>query len=218
LAKWSAPLRGASFAPFFHVFGAMRGGAARSRLQHSREFRPTEFKRRDTVRHMQSPHRLLTTSHQRRRLALWALAVLQWIVAVLFAGTPVAPRHIVQRGPRISLEGLTRTVIKLLVIRAGELGRRRRGRLRFWRYGRDLRRPHFIRSLLGANLRRTLRHKDLATRIARLIAVLRDLDAYAQRLARRFKLTRLWPTTSAPTPAKGLRAASPLQAAPANTS
>jgi hypothetical protein len=216
---WSAPLHGA-FSPILSGFRAMRGGAARSNLQRFAQFNPTELRRRDTARHMQPPHRTLSTSRQRQRLALWALAVLQWIAAVLFAGTQITPRHLTQRGPRISLEYLTRMVIKLIVIRAGELARRRRGRLRFWKHGRDLRRAHLIRSLLGSRLRRALKHKDLATRLARLIAVLRQLDAYAQVLARRFKhrLTRLWPIAPSPTPTEPIRAAPMLQPALADSS
>jgi hypothetical protein len=169
--------------------------------------------------HSRRPH--LTTSHKRRRLALWTLTVLQWIAAVLFAGKQITLRQLAQRWPRISLERLTRTVIKLIIVRAGELARRRPPkRLRFWNRGRDLRRDHIVRSLLGSSLRRALKHKDLATRIARLIGVLRNLDAYAQRLALRFKrgLTRLWAIPPAPT--RGTRLPGPPAPSPAfaNTS
>lgn len=121
--------------------------------------------------------------------------MLSWIAAVLFADGAVSRRHIRQRF-NISLDRLTRRVRNLLIIRAAQLARRREPkRLRYWRRGRDLRRAHFLRSAFGGHLRRTLKHKDIATRIARLIAVLRNLDAYAAQLAKRLRrgLTRLWP-------------------------
>jgi hypothetical protein len=135
--------------------------------------------------------RFLTTSHQRRRLALWALTMLRWIAAVLFAAKPVTARQLRARHGRVSLERLTRLVVQLLIIRASELKPRRRARLRFFRHGRDLRRRHFIRSLLGARLRRAVKPKHLAARIEALISVLRRLDTYARQLAKR-RITRLW--------------------------
>jgi hypothetical protein len=65
-----------------------------------------------------------------------------------------------------------------------------------------LRRAHFIRSLLGARLRRQLRHKDFATRIAQLTQLLRNLDQHARRLAQRLRrLRRLWREVPAIAPA-----------------
>jgi hypothetical protein len=150
-------------------------------------------------------HRFLTTSHQRRRLALWALTMLRWIAAVLFAGKPVSARQLHARCGRVSLERLTRMVVRLLIIRSSELRPRRRGRLRFFRHGRDLRPRHYIRSLLGARLRRVLKPKHLAARIDALIGVLRHLDRYARQLAKR-RITRLWGVNPAPTPAAILSA------------
>jgi hypothetical protein len=149
-------------------------------------------------------HRPLTTAHQRRRLALWALTMLRWIAAV-FAGAPVTARQVRARHRRVSLDGLTRLVIQLLIVRSAELARRNCRRLRFFRHGRDLKRRHFIRSLLGARLRRALKPKTLAARIDALIRVLRDLDHYARQLAKR-RLTRLWGVKPAHTPAMLLSA------------
>jgi hypothetical protein len=150
---------------------------------------------------MQSQPRFLTTSHRRQRLALWALAMLSWIAAVLFAGKQLTARQLRQRHRRLSLDGLVRLITQLIIVRAAELGRwRRHGRLRFWLHGRDLKRRHYIRSLIGSRLRRALNHKDLAARLRRLIHVLRHLDAFARQLSRR-RLTRLWSIAPAPTPA-----------------
>jgi hypothetical protein len=74
---------------------------------------------------MQTPTRFLTSSHQRRRLALWAAAMLMWIGALLFAAPQVSARQFAQRHRRLSLDGLTRLVINLMLVRAGELAQRR---------------------------------------------------------------------------------------------
>jgi hypothetical protein len=147
---------------------------------------------------MQTPTRFLTSSHQRRRLALWAAAMLMWIGALLFAAPQVSARQFAQRHRRLSLDGLTRLVINLMLVRAGELARRRvPRRFRFHARGRDLKRRHYMRSLVGSRLRRVLKPKNIAARIANLIAVLRDLDSYARQLGQR-RPTRLWPIALTP--------------------
>jgi hypothetical protein len=137
-------------------------------------------------------HKRHLTRHRRQRLVLWALAMLTWIASV-FAGKAIATRHAQQRGD-VSLEWIARMVMHLVVIRAGELARLRRRRFTFFKHGRDLRRRHLLRSVIGSRLRRKLAHKDIAARIAMLIAALRDLDAIARPLAQRMRrrLTRLW--------------------------
>ena len=162
-------------------------------------------------------HRLLTTAHQRRRFALWALTMLRWIAAVLFAGKSVKLRQLKARHRRASLDGLTQMVAQLLIIRAFELARRRRTRLRFFRHGRDLRPRHYIRSVLGARLRRTLKPKDIGARIDALIRVLRQLDFYARQFAKR-RITRLWGVMPAPMPAAAIASAPILALAFADSS
>jgi hypothetical protein len=107
----------------------------------------------------------------------------------------------------MSLDGLTRMTIELMICRAAELARlRRRQRIRVWRYGRDLTPRHLLRSLVGSRLRRVLKPKDVAARIAILTGVLRNLDTFAAQLAKRMRrgLTRLWPILPAPTSAAPL--------------
>jgi hypothetical protein len=138
---------------------------------------------------MQIPKRHLSR-HRRQRLVLWVLAMLAWIASVL-AGKPIGARQGRQRG-HVSLDGLTRMVTQLLVVRAGELARlRRRRRLTYFKRGRDLRCRHLFRSLIGSRLRRA---------IAVMIHVLHHLDAYARPLAQRMRrrLTRLWAITPRP--------------------
>lgn len=140
----------------------------------------------------------LLTRHRRQRYILWALAMLQWIAAVI-SGTTIGARQMHQRGD-ISLAGLTRMVLQLAVIRAAELARPRSRTATFFKRGRDLRRRHLLRSVIGSRLRRSLKHRTLGVRVARLIAVLRDLDSFAHALAKRFRrrLTRLWPVMAIP--------------------
>jgi hypothetical protein len=140
----------------------------------------------------------LLTRHRRQRLVLWALAMLTWIAAVL-AGKPIRTRHAHQRGD-ISLEYLTRMVLHLAIVRAGELARIRYRKIIFFKRGRDLRRRHLLRTVIGSRLRHKLRRKDFAARIAVLIAVLRDLDTLARPLAQRLRnrLTRLWAILATP--------------------
>lgn len=152
------------------------------------------------------------TQHRFRRIILWTLTLLSWIAAVLANTHPVSARHQRQRFD-IPLPWLNSLVGQLLIIRAGELARRRRPkRFSYWRHGRDLRLSHLYRSVLGARVRRTLRHKDIRIWIANLIAVLRDLDAHAAPLARRMRrgLTRLARLLAAIAPA------APLLGAPAS--
>jgi hypothetical protein len=134
--------------------------------------------------------RPLPTQHRVQRLALWTLALLHWVAAI-FSGQTPAPRHRARRG-HISLQSLKRRVIALIIFRALRLIGPQRS-IPHWRRGRDLHRSHFMRSLLGAKLRRALTHKHAPTQIAQLIAILRNLDTYAAHLAYRFRhLRRLW--------------------------
>ena len=126
--------------------------------------------------------------------------MLNWIAAVLFEGRTIRARHMRQREGGACLDYLTRTTISLVIIRSAELlGRRPPLRYTYFERGRDLRRRHLIRSFLGARLRRTLSYKgDPATRIKKLIHVLRRLDDFARLLFRR-RLTRLFPRIVSPT-------------------
>lgn len=127
--------------------------------------------------------------HQRRlqRYVLWALALLAWVAAMLSGARHPKARHMRQRGDI----DLVRLVRSLLVARALNMLRMRlRHRVHTARHGRNLRPRHFIRSFFGANLRRALRHKENLQRVAKLIHVLRNLDAYAAQLLKRFKLMR----------------------------
>jgi hypothetical protein len=70
----------------------------------------------------------------------------------------------------------------------------RRRTVPHWMRGRDKMQTHFVRSVLGARLRRLLKHADPATHIAHLIAFVRNLDKHAAHLAycMRHCRRRLW--------------------------
>ena len=142
--------------------------------------------------------RPILTQHRLQRLALWLLTLLHWIAAIICANRPAHARHRRQRGD-ISLAWVSHWVGALITVRALNTLRPRPRRMRFlyWRPAFNTRPSHFQRSLYGAKLRRALKHKDPATHIAQLIAVLRNLDAHAAALALRIRsrlrrLLRAW--------------------------
>ncbi|HYD72581.1 MAG TPA: hypothetical protein VEF55_05550 [Candidatus Binatia bacterium] len=143
---------------------------------------------------MNKPKPPIFTEHRRKRLTLWALTVLGWLMSVLFGDRDVSFRHLKQRLDYVFLDELTGTTRALLIARALQFAKvRMPRRLHYWKHGRSLRRAHFMRSFLGAHFRRLLTHRDLKTHIAQLIDVLRKLDSHARRLAQRMRtLHRLW--------------------------
>jgi hypothetical protein len=141
--------------------------------------------------------------HARARLIAWTLAMLAWIAWALSAATGPKRRHIRRRYGFISLDRIARTVALLIVARAGELARkRRRGGNPFFNRGRGRRLwpRHIQRSIIGARLRRALKHKSFTTRVAILTDALRRIDAWAAPVVKRMRhgMTKLWPRRTAP--------------------
>ena len=129
--------------------------------------------------------------------------MLMWIASHL-AGREPGARHLRQRHRSMSLHGLARMVKQLILLRAADIaGLKRKQRPLFFKHGRDLRRRHFMRSILGARLRRALNHRDPMARIAILIGALTNIDAWAARFAKRLRcgFMRLWSIAPAPMPA-----------------
>jgi hypothetical protein len=152
---------------------------------------------------METPRRPHLTQHRRRRLVLWALAMLAWIASV-FAGIAPTRRHLSQRGA-MSIHRLARMVKQLVLLRAADIAglkRKTRPPLLFKR-GRDMRRRHIMRSMVGSRLRRALDHRDPVARIAILIDALTHLDDWAARFAKHIScgFMRLWSIAPAPTAA-----------------
>ena len=155
---------------------------------------------------MKTSRRPYLTQHRRRRLVLWALAMLAWIASLL-AGHKPTWRQLRQRHRRMSIHGLAMLVKQLILLRAADIaGLKRKRRPLFFKHGRDLRRRHFMRSILGSRLRRALNHRDPIARIAVLIDALTHLDAWAARFAKRLRcgFGRLWSIAPAPVPADAI--------------
>jgi hypothetical protein len=149
---------------------------------------------------MQTPRRPYLAPHRRQRLILWALAMLTWIASVLASIAPTR-RHLSQRGA-MSIHRLARMVKQLVLLRAADIAgmkRKTRPPLLF-KQGRDMRRRHIMRSMVGSRLRRALDHRDPVARIAILIDALTHLDAWAARFAKHIScgFARLWSIAPAP--------------------
>lgn len=144
--------------------------------------------------------------------------MLTWIASIFCAGFRGNARRMRQRGHN-SLASLQRWVLQLVILRAAEMARPQRRRALFWR-GRDQRRSQLVRALIGSAMRRAVRHRDTPARIGLLVGVLRNLDAYARRIAKRMRrrLTRLWPIVAQRAIAAPLPDAPLLQAAFADSS
>ena len=164
---------------------------------------------------MHEAKRPYLTQHRCRRLVLWALTMLAWIGAVL-AGVVPNRRRQRQRGD-VSLDTLADFIKQLVLMRDAEVSDVEYERALFSRHDRDLRCAHVFRSVIGSKLRRALRHRDPARRIALLIHALKHLDVLTADFARRVRrgFTRLWPILPALMPAVAIRAAAvPALAAP----
>jgi hypothetical protein len=156
---------------------------------------------------MYLPKRHLS-KHRRARLIAWTLAILAWLAWAFSAERAPQRRHMRRRYGFISLEGLARTIALLVVSRAGELAcMRRRANPFFARVrGRQRWPRHIKRSIIGARLRRRLKHPDFATRVAILAAAAANLDAWATAHIKKLRrgMTRLWAIAPASAPAAPL--------------
>jgi hypothetical protein len=121
------------------------------------------------------------------RILIWAKAMLAWLALALFSETRINRRHIRRRYHFISRAWIERLVGTLAIIRATELAALPRikrppprnaappgFRRRAWRAG-------VHRAILGARLRKALKHKDPRRHFERLFAALSDIDAFVRR-------------------------------------
>jgi hypothetical protein len=131
----------------------------------------------------------LLTRHRHQRLVLWALTFLAWLSAALGNGM------VGKRQRRwIPLPRLVHFVRHLVILRGAELALRPRG-FHDRCYGPSKAGRVTNRAGFGGRLRRALKRRDAAAQIVRLIAILRDIDVWARRVARRMErgFTRLYP-------------------------
>jgi hypothetical protein len=169
--------------------------------------------------------RSTSSAHRFARLIAWTKLMLGWVAMLLCAGAAPRPsrRHIRKRYRFLDLEDLRIRVRNLVIIRAGQIAGRRRVRQLVRRDApagfvrrRSLR--AFLRRISGAWLCRRLRCKGgPGERIAHLLGVLAELDALAEKLARRWArglyrfcplvMTRAWAA-----PVRSLCASAPAAA------
>jgi len=134
------------------------------------------------------------TQHRLKRLAAWAMLMLMWMAQALFAeAAPPAKRRYLRQRYRLGLDDMARRIHAMIVVRAAQLMKRwpRAGRIAhcsapsgfaYRRKGRQ-----WLRTLIGSALRKRLYARDPLARIARLLAAVRDLDAFAAHVAKRLR-------------------------------
>ena len=135
--------------------------------------------------------------HRRARITTWARLMLAWIGMMLFAPEPPRAKNgqlrrlIRRRYPQLSLAPMARLVAHLIFMRALAMLRvRRRPRVRDFTgagFRRRLNPRHVLRAAIGSRVRAGLRHPDLRTRFARIVAAFNEVDAIAARLVRRLR-------------------------------
>ena len=139
------------------------------------------------MKHIRPAH---TPARKLARLIASAWLMLGWIGAVLFTDrVPINRRHMRSRYSWLSLGKMARVISHLVVARAAQLMHRvTAAPARDFTgagFRRRFRRGLRLRSMIGASLRRALRHPNLAQRYARLLHVLANLDLFARRMIRR---------------------------------
>jgi hypothetical protein len=144
----------------------------------------------------------IVSAHRLARLLAWARLALAWAAMVLFSeDAPLLDlRRCIRRVRLLSLDRLARMVRNLVIVRAAQMAgpRARRRTVRAFAppgFARRMRPSRILRSCGGSALRRVLRDRDPARRMARITEALRDIDRLARKLVRRLRrgLTRLRP-------------------------
>ncbi len=150
--------------------------------------------------------RPILTQHRLRRVALWLTVLLAWMALVLIGDRRPLARH-ARRRSGYTLKQISYWVSELMMARALDmLPDVFPDAFPYWRRNFNAFFSHFRRTVLGARLRRVLDHRNPAACIANLIAVLRNLDAYAAQLADRVRygLTRFLSACLTPSAAPAL--------------
>jgi len=136
----------------------------------------------------------LITQHRLKRLSAWAMLMLVWMAQVFFAeAAPPAKRRYLRQRYRRNLDDMARCIYALIIVRAGQLlkPRPRAGRLAHFsapagfayrQAGRQ-----WLRTMIGSALRKRLYARNPLLRVARLLAAVRDLEAFAAHVANRLR-------------------------------
>ena len=163
---------------------------------------------------MKKPPPLLNP-HRTARVVRWAVLMLAWLAALLFAGAPHANRrHIRQRYGFASFAWAYRLLRALVMIRAVQLTglRARPGppprNAAPAGFHRRTVRAASMRATFGARARKALRARTTLERIQRLIAAFSDIDGFTRRymVARALRrLTKLCAIVMLAPPAHAVR-------------
>ncbi len=142
------------------------------------------------------------TAHRKTRLVAWARLLLVWLGVRLFrdSGGRISERHLLARGLYLNLDAVARTINNIIILHASAKLGRGTGhppKLRNYAssgFSRRTRVRSITRAGRGSWLRKRLRHHDLLTRFLMIVSALNNIDALADRAARRLAhgLTRLF--------------------------
>jgi hypothetical protein len=142
------------------------------------------------------------TEHRKTRLIAWARLLLFWVGALMFRDSlgRISERHLLARGFYANLDAVARTINNIIVLHASAKLGRGTGhppKLRNYAsngFSRRTRVRSITRAGRGSWLRKRLRHRDLLTRFVLIVNALNNVDALADRAARRLArgLTRLF--------------------------
>ena len=142
------------------------------------------------------------TLQRKTRLIAWARLLLVWLGVRLFrdSGGRISERHLLARGLYLDLDAVARTINNIMLLHASaKLGRGaghppRSRNCASTGFSRRTRVRSITRAGRGSWLRRRLRHRDLLARFLLIMNALNNVDALAERDARRLahSLTRLF--------------------------
>ncbi|WP_135212773.1 hypothetical protein [Vitreimonas flagellata] len=128
------------------------------------------------------------TEHRKTRLIAGARLLLFWVGALMFRDSlgRVSERHLLARGFYANLDAVAGTINNIIILHAAA------------KLGMGTGHPPKLRTITragrGSYLRKRLQHRDLLTRFVLIVNTLNNVDALADRAARRLArgLTRLF--------------------------
>jgi hypothetical protein len=142
------------------------------------------------------------TPHRQTRLIAWARLLLVWLCVRLFRDSAgrISERHLLARGLYLNLDAVVRTINNIILLHACAklgMGTGHPPKLRNYAgagFSRRTRVRSIKRAGRGSYLRKRLQHRDLLTRFLLIVNALDNVDALADRAARRLAhgLTRLF--------------------------
>ena len=142
------------------------------------------------------------TPHRKTRLIAWARLLLVWMGIAMFRDSSgrISERHLLARGLYLNLDAVARTINNIILLHAcAKLGHGtgHPPKLRNYAstgFSRRTRVRSITRAGRGSWLRKRLQHRDLLTRFLLIVNALNNVDALADRAARRLAhgLTRLF--------------------------